>query len=82
MVIMLLVVGALLLLFGHLWTRRSTDTGHQAAGFGLQICGALTLGVVGLTSAGSFMGKLPLILSSLILLAISAFGVARVRRAN
>lgn len=78
----LLLVGALLLLFGHLWARRSTDTGHQAAGFGLQACGALTIGVVGLTSAESFTVKLPLILSSLILLTVSAFAVARARRAN
>ncbi|AHD24242.1 hypothetical protein Y013_24940 (plasmid) [Rhodococcus pyridinivorans SB3094] len=79
-VMFLLFPGALLLLFGHLWSRSTTEAAPKVAALSIQACGALTIGVAALASAASWTAKLPVLLSSTILLAMCAYAYIRVRQ--
>ena len=68
-VTVVLMLGALVLLAGFVWTRTA-----------VQACGALMLGAAALASASSWTAKLPILLSSTILLTACTYAYRRARQ--
>ncbi|MGV5050077.1 hypothetical protein [Rhodococcus pyridinivorans] len=77
--VMLLMFGALLLLYGFLRSRSATRPAPKMTSLDVQSCGALTIGAAALVSDAPWTAKLPILLSSAILVAMSTCAHARVR---
>ncbi|WP_350246607.1 hypothetical protein RBB84_19760 [Rhodococcus sp. D-6] len=75
-----LMLGALVLLAGFVWTRTVTEPAVKLAALAVQACGALMLGAAALASASSWTAKLPILLSSAILLAACTYAYRRARQ--
>ena len=78
--VMLLVFGALLLLYGFLWSRGATRPSSKMTALTVQSCGALTIGAAAFVSDASWTAKLPVLPSSAILVAMSEYVRVRVRQ--
>jgi len=72
-VTVVLMLGAPVLLTGFVGTRTATEPAPKIAALAIQACGALMLGAAALASASSWTAKLPILLSSAILLAACAY---------
>ncbi|MBX4171870.1 MAG: hypothetical protein R2687_02295 [Candidatus Nanopelagicales bacterium] len=79
-VTVVLMLGALVLLAGFVWTRTATEPAPKLAALAVQACGALMLGAAALASASSWTAKLPILLSSAILLAACTYAYRRARQ--
>ena len=79
-VTVVLMLGALVLLAGFVWTRTATEPAPKIAALAVQACGALMLGSPTLASASSWTAKLPILLSSTILLTACTYAYRRARQ--
>jgi len=79
-VTVVLMLGAVVLLAGFVWTRTATEPAPKLAALTVQACGALMLGAAALASASSWTAKLPILLSSAILMAACTYAYRRARQ--